>query len=111
VIEFILHLAVSAALLLALGALVNGIEVRDGKAALFGALALGLANAVIRPVLLALTLPVTLLTLGLFVFVVNGIMLMLAAALVDGFEVEGFGSAVWGAVVLALMNLAIGVFF
>lgn len=110
-IEFILHLAVSAALLLALGALVNGIEVRDGKAALFGALALGLANAVIRPVLLALTLPVTLLTLGLFVFVVNGIMLMLAAALVDGFEVEGFGSAVWGAVVLALMNLAIGVFF
>jgi len=111
VIEFILHLAVSAALLLALGALVNGIEVRDGKAALFGALALGLANAVIRPVLLALTRPVTLLTLGLFVFVVNGIMLMLAAALVDGFEVEGFGSAVWGAVVLALMNLAIGVFF
>jgi len=111
VIEFILHLAVSTALLLALGAMVDGIEVRDAKAALFGAVGLGLANVFVRPLLLALTLPITLLTLGLFVFVVNALMIMLAAALVDGFEVEGFGSALWGAVVLSLMNFVVGIFF
>ncbi len=107
----IIHVLVSAALLWALGQMVSGIEVRDGKAAIFGAIMLGLANTFVRPLLIMLTLPITVLTLGLFLVVVNALVLMLAAAFVDGFEVEGFGSAVWGSLVLALMNLLVGRLF
>jgi putative membrane protein len=56
-------------------------------------------------------LPITIVTLGLFIFVVNALMLMLAAALVDGFEVKGFSSALWGSVVLGVMNLLVGMLF
>jgi len=108
---FLVHILVSAALLFVLGRLVSGIEVRDGKAALFGALVLGVANALVRPLLVLITLPITILTLGLFIFVVNALMLMLAAALVDGFEVRGFKAALWGSVVLGLMNILVGVVF
>lgn len=109
--SFIAHIIVTTILLYLLGQMIDGIEVRDGKAALFGALMLGLANAFIRPLLILLTLPVTILTLGLFIFVVNAFMLMLAAALVDGFEVEGFGSAMWGSLGLAVMNFFVGRLF
>lgn len=107
----IIHILVSAVLLWVLGQMMSGIEVRDGKAALLGAIMLGLANAFIRPLLILLTLPITLLTLGLFILVVNAVVLMIAAAFVDGFEVEGFGSALWGSLVLAIMNMFVGRFF
>ena len=106
----IIHILVSAALLWVLGQMVSGIEVRDGKAALFGAVMLGLGNAFIRPLLILLTLPITVLTLGLFLLVVNAVVLMIAAAFVDGFEVKGFGAAVWGSLLLAIMNLLVGRF-
>jgi putative membrane protein len=109
--QFIVHILVTAVLLFLLGKMIDGIEVRDGKAALFGAAVLGLANAFVRPLLVLLTLPATVLTLGLFLFVVNALMLMLVAALVDGFEIDGFGSALWGSVGLAVLNLLVGVFF
>lgn len=105
---FIVHLLVTAVLIFLLGRIVPGIRVRDGKAALIAALALGIANAVVRPVLVLLTLPATVLTLGLFLLVVNALMLALAAALVDGFEIEGFGAALWGSLVLAVMNVLVG---
>ncbi|MGE0158103.1 MAG: phage holin family protein [Gemmatimonadales bacterium] len=105
---FIAHLLVTAVLIFLLGRMVSGIRVRDGKAALIGALVLGLANAFVRPVLVLLTLPVTVVTLGLFLLVVNALMLALAAALVDGFEVEGFGAALWGSFLLAVMNFLVG---
>lgn len=105
---FVVHILVSSVLLYAMGRLVSGIEVRDGKAALFGALGLGFANAVIRPILLKLALPITMLTLGLFVVVINALMLMLAAAFVDGFEVEDFWSALWGALALGVMQFLVG---
>jgi putative membrane protein len=111
VIEFIVHIVVSAALLFVLGSMVDGIEVRDSKAALFGALGLGFANGFVRPILLALTLPITFVTLGLFVWVVNALMLMLAASFVDGFKVEGFKSALWGSLVLGFMNFLVGLMF
>jgi putative membrane protein len=107
--SFIVHVLVTAVLLFLLGRMVSGIRVRDGKAALVGALVLGLANAFVRPVLVLLTLPVTVVTLGLFLLVVNAAMLALAAALVDGFEIDGFGSALLGAILLAVMNLFVGV--
>lgn len=109
--EFILHVVVTAVLLFVVGRIVAGIEVRDARAALIGALVLGIANAIVRPVLVLLTLPFTILTLGLFLFVVNALMLMLAAALVDGFKVRGFGPALVGSVLLSLLNLAVAVIF
>ena len=105
---FVIHILVSAGLLFVLGRLVSGIEVKNGEAAVFGALGLGLANAVIRPLLLKLALPITIITLGLFVWVVNALMLMLVAAFVDGFEVRDFKTALWGALVLGIMNLLVG---
>lgn len=106
-LEFAIHILVSSLLLFAVGRLVAGIEVRDGKAALWGALALGVANGLVRPILVFLTLPVTVLTLGLFMLVINALMLMLAAAFVDGFEVEDFSSAVVGSIVFAVMNFLV----
>jgi putative membrane protein len=106
---FIVHVLVTAVLLFFIGQLVSGIHVRDGRAALVGALVLGVANAFVRPVLVILTLPVTVVTLGLFLLVVNAVMLALAAALVDGFEIDGFGSALVGAVLLAVMNFLVGI--
>jgi putative membrane protein len=65
---------------------------------------LGLINAVIRPVLLLLTLPVTLLTLGLFIFIINGLMFLLAAWLLDGFVVDGIWAGVLGSVVYSVIS-------
>jgi putative membrane protein len=107
--QIIVHILVTAALLFILGRMVDGIEVRDGRAAVVGAIMLGLANAFVRPILLVLTLPATILTLGLFLLVVNALMLMLAAAIVDGFEIEGFGAALWGSVGLAVLHFIVGV--
>ena len=109
--DLVLHILFNAGLLFLVGRLVDGIEVRDGKAALFGAIVLGLANASVRKILLMITLPITMLTFGLFVLVINALMLMLAAAFVDGFEVEDFGSAFWGSVAFAVMNFLAGMFF
>ena len=108
---FIAHILVTAALLFVLGRMVDGIVVKDGKAALIGALVLGLANAFIRPVLVLLTLPVTIVTLGLFLLVVNALMLMLAAALVDNVDVKGLGAALWGSLVLSVMNFLVELLF
>jgi putative membrane protein len=109
--EFLAHLVVTAFLLFVVGKIVAGIEVRDAKAALLGALVLGIANAIVRPVLVFFTLPFTIITLGLFLFVVNAVMLMIAAAFVDGFKVRGFGSALAGSILLSLLNLAVAAVF
>jgi putative membrane protein len=109
--QFLLHVVVTAVLLFVVGRIVPGIEVRDAKAALWSALVLGIANGIVRPVLVFLTLPLTILTLGLFLFVVNALMLMLAAALVDGFKVRGFGSALIASLLLSMLNLAVSAIF
>jgi len=81
-----------------------GIQVDGAKAAILTALLLGLINATLRPILLILTLPLTLLTLGVFALVINGAMLALAARFVEGVHLAGFGSAVRGAVVGSLVS-------
>ena len=73
-------------------------------AALGAGLVLGLVNAVVRPILILLTLPFTLLTLGLFLFVLNGLCLWLTSALVKGFDVHGFWSAVFGSVLVSVVS-------
>ena len=71
---------------------------------------LGILNAVVRPILVLLTLPVTVVTLGLFLFVINAGMLKLTSAVVDGFQVDGFWSAIFGALVLSLVSLVLNMF-
>lgn len=109
--DLLIHILFNAVLLFLVGQLVDGIEVRDGKSAIFGAVVLGLANASVRKLIILLTLPITMLTLGLFILVINALMLMIAAAFVDGFEVKGFGPAMWGSVAFAVMNFVAAMFF
>ena len=109
--QIVVGILVNAALLYLVGQLLAGIEVEDAGSALGGAVMLGLANAFVRPVLVLLTLPLTFLTLGLFLWVVNALMLMLAAGLVRGFRVKSFGSALLGSLLLAVMNWGVSALF
>ena len=84
--------------------LLDGIVLTGWVPALVGGLVLGVINAIIRPVFIVLTLPFTLLTLGLFIFVVNAICFALAAALVPGFDVASFWSALGGAFIVSLVS-------
>ena len=84
--------------------LLDGIALAGLGSALIAGLVLGVVNAIVRPVLLLLTLPFTLLTLGLFIFVVNAICLALTAALVPGFSVSGFWPALGGALIVSLVS-------
>ncbi|MCB4824012.1 phage holin family protein [Roseicella aerolata] len=86
--------------------LVPGIEVRGVFSLLLAALVFGLVNAVVRPVLVLLSLPITLLTLGLFLLVVNAAMLGLTAWVLPGFSVAGFWPALFGAIVVSIMSWA-----
>jgi putative membrane protein len=85
--------------------IVPGFSVRGPVAALIAALAIGFINATIGLVLKIVTFPLTLITLGLFWFVINALMLELASALVPGFHVRGFGAAFIGAILLSIVNL------
>lgn len=106
-LEFFLHLLLTAALLLLVANLVRGIHIEGWGPAFLGAIMLGLVNAVVRPVMIVLTLPLTVLSFGLFLLVVNALMLRLVAALVPGIRVEGFAPALFGSLVLTLLNLVV----
>ena len=91
--------------------IIHGIRY-DSIASLLGAaLLLGILNAFLRPVLLILSAPLILLTLGFFIFVVNAIMLLLVPSIVWGFHVESFGSAFWGAIVISIVSWLLSAFF
>ena len=106
--RFILRLALNALVLLLVAHLIQGIRVTGFGVALIAALVLGLLNALVKPLLFILTLPLNVLTLGLFTFVINAFILWLAAALVPGFAIDHFfPTAILAAVVMALVNLAI----
>ncbi len=82
--------------------LVPGIQIGDGWTLLFAALMLGVVNAIVRPLIVLLTLPITILTLGLFLLVINAAMLGLVAALFAGFHISGFWAALFGSVIVSL---------
>jgi len=90
-------------------ALLSGFEVTIWGA-IVGSIVLGVINAIIRPVLIILTLPLNIVTLGLFTFVINGVMLWLTSATVKGFDIHGFGWAILTAIVLSLISLLISLF-
>jgi putative membrane protein len=106
--RFLLHWLITAAALAITARLVSGIHFASLATLLFSGLVLGFINAVVRPILLLLTLPITILTLGLFYLVVNGLSFALAAALVPGFAVASFGAAVGGALGVGLVSWILG---
>lgn len=101
-IGFILRLAISALGLWLASEIVPGIDIEGTGTLVAAALLLGIVNALVRPLLILLTLPITVLTLGLFLLVVNAAMFGLVAALLDGFHVAGFGAALIGSIVVGL---------
>lgn len=95
---------VNTAALIAVAYLMPSVAISSFGAALVAALVLGLVNTVIRPVLVLLTLPVTVLTLGLFIFVINGLLFWAVGYFIAGFQVAGFWSAVIGAIVFSIIS-------
>jgi putative membrane protein len=98
---------ISAAALLLTSKLVKGFEIKDFSSAMIASLMIGFLNMILRPILLLLTLPLNILTLGLFTFIVNAIVLKSAAGILKGFNIKTWGDAILGAVVLAFVQLLI----
>ena len=103
-LSFFLRWLITAVSLLITARIVPGIEIKDFTVALIAAVALGLINAIIRPLLILFTLPLTILTLGLFIFVVNAISFSLASYFIRGFEVESFFAALFGSIVVSIVS-------
>ena len=103
---FVRWLLLAAALLL-VAQIYPGVAVANFGSAMIAALVLGLLNTLLRPILVLLTLPVTVLTLGLFLFIINALMFYFAAAMLQGFQVAGFGAALIGSLLYSLCGLVI----
>jgi putative membrane protein len=98
-----------AAALLLVANLYSGVSVASFSSALIAAFVLGLFNTLVRPLLVLLTLPVTLITLGLFLFVINALMFWAAASVLDGFNVAGFSAALIGSLLYSVCGMVIDV--
>src|SRR6266566_4312639 len=105
--RFLLRLILNGAAVFLAAQLIPGIGVDGPGAALAAGIVLGVINAIVRPLLILLTLPATLLTLGLFIFVINGVLFWLVGSFVQGFHVAGFWSALWGAIVYSIISWAL----
>lgn len=108
--DFLIHWAVMSLSLWVASHVFKGIKFDNNSSLWISALLLGFVNAVIRPVLLVLTFPLTIVTLGLFILVVNALMVMLVAKLVKGFRLSGFWTAFFAAIFIALLSLSIEYF-
>ena len=106
-IKLIVRWMLLAAALLLVAYLYPGVSVASFGAAMVAAFVLGLLNTIVRPLLVLLTLPVTLLTLGLFLFVINALLFWAAASLLDGFEVRGFIAALIGSLIYSVIGMVI----
>ncbi|MBS0452975.1 MAG: phage holin family protein [Proteobacteria bacterium] len=105
--RLVLKWLLSAVALLAVAYVYNGVQVNSFGSALIAAAVIGLLNAVLRPVLVVLTLPVTIVTLGLFLFVINALMFWSASGLLTGFHVAGFWAALLGSLIYSALGLII----
>ena len=97
----------SATALLAIAYIYSGVQVTSFTTALVAAFVIGLFNTIVRPILVILTLPVTLVTLGLFLFVINALMFWAASGVMSGFRVSGFGAALVGSLIYSVSGLVI----
>ncbi len=105
--DFFLHWGVMSLSLWVASALFSGLRFSSGASLLISALLLGFANAILRPILIVLTLPLTLVTFGLFLLVINALMIQLVAALVGGFKVSGFWTAFFASIFIAAFGFFI----
>jgi putative membrane protein len=103
-LSVLVRVGINALALLAAARLLGGVEVQGFEAALVAALVLGLINVTLRPILAVLTIPINIMTLGLFTFVINALMLLIVARVVRGFEIAGFWQAVWAALLLSIVS-------
>ena len=105
--KLILKWLLSAAALLFVAYIYDGVELKGYQAALIAAFVIGLLNTLVRPILVILTLPVTVVTVGLFLFVINALMFWAAASLLDGFNVTGFWAALIGSIIYSVLSMII----
>lgn len=105
--KLIVKWLLSASALLLLTGIYSGVAVSSFGSALIAALVIGLFNTVLRPILVVLTLPVTVVTLGLFLFIINALMFWAASGVLDGFSVTGFGAALIGSLIYSVLGLLI----
>lgn len=103
-VGLLLRWIINALSLLLTAHVIQGIEVQGFLAALIAVLVLGIANAIIRPILIFLTLPLNIMTLGLFTFVINGFILYMVGAVVEGIEISGFLAALAGTILLSVIS-------
>jgi len=106
--RFLLHWAVTSISLWAASYVFHGIHFADAQALVVSALLLGFANAIVRPLLILLTLPLTVLTLGIFLLVINALMLLLVSSLVTGFAVDSFWTAFFASIFISVLSFFIG---
>jgi putative membrane protein len=107
---FLVHWGITALSLWVASHLFSGIKFTNTSSLIVSALLLGFANAIVKPLLVILTLPLTLLTFGLFLLVINALMILLVSSLVKGFRVSGFWAAFFASIFIALLSLVIGSF-
>lgn len=105
---FLVQWAITALALWVASLLFRGLKFESTSALIGSALLLGLANALVKPLLIVLTLPLTLLTFGLFLLVLNALMILLVSALVRGFRVSGFWTAFFASIFISLLSIAVG---
>ena len=105
--KLILKWLLSAVALLLVAYIYSGVQVNSFTSALIAAFVIGLFNVVLRPVLVVLTLPVTIVTVGLFLFIINALMFWAAASVLDGFQVRGFGAALLGSLIYSALGVLI----
>ncbi|GGC82660.1 putative membrane protein YvlD [Thalassobacillus devorans] len=109
--NWLLHIILNALALFIVAALFQAVHIDGVAGALLAAFILSILNAIVRPILVVLTLPITILTLGLFLFVVNAITLLLTDAILGNmFEIDGFFTAILAAIVISLLNLILNSF-
>lgn len=109
--HFVIRWLVTTVAVMAASSIVHGIRYDTAASLIAAALLLGILNAFLRPIVLLLSLPLILLTLGLFILVVNALMLYLVPGIVNGFHVDSFGSAFWGAIVVSIVSWILSAFF
>lgn len=107
---FLLHWAITGLSLWVASLIFKGIRFDKPSSLVIAALLLGLANAIVKPLLIVLTLPLTLLTFGLFLLVINALMILLVARLVKGFKVSTFWTAFFASIFISLLSVLIGAF-
>ena len=107
---FFLKWLVNILALLAVVNIIKGIEIDNWQTAVWAALILGLINAFLKPVIILFTLPINIFSLGLFTLVINGFLLFFVSKIVEGFSIESFGSAFWGALFFSIISFSLSLF-